>query len=401
MDIVKLIIIFAVIIFVMRSNKPVAFSLIVGGLATILLYGLGINDIFISLREGILGRSTINLVLAFYSITFLQRMLEKRNHLMIAEEALTNIFNSRRINAMIAPFVIGLLPSPGAVLIAAPIVNNASKDALDQEEKTFVTTFYRHIPEAFLPTFPAILLAINLSGVEIAPFILGMLPMIVALFYLGYFFYIKKIPKVEHKIENINRNHEIGKLIKSLWSIVLTIIIILAFDTPVHISALIVIVLSIFINKFRFDEIIPMFKTAFETQLIITTVIIMIFKELLVNAGVIEELPNYFNHLPVSPYIIYGLIFFFGTLLIGSQAIVAVVLPLAFATIPNAGLPLLVFLMSISYIAMQVTPTHICIPIVLEEYKTSYPALINKTMPVLLSFLIILSIYSFILYLFI
>ncbi|WP_206811596.1 hypothetical protein [Paradesulfitobacterium ferrireducens] len=38
---------------------------------------------------------------------------------------MSGLFNSRRVNAMVAPFVIGLLPSAGAVLIAAPIVNNA------------------------------------------------------------------------------------------------------------------------------------------------------------------------------------------------------------------------------------------------------------------------------------
>jgi|SRR5690625_2691982 len=142
-----------------------------------------------------------------------------------------------------------------------------------------------------------------------------------------------------------------------------------------------------------------MFKTAFESKLIITTILIMIFKELLVHAGVIEELPNYFSQLPISPYIVYGLIFFFGTILIGSQGMVAVALPLAFATIPNAGLPLLVFLMGVAYITMQVSPTHICLPIVVEEYGTTFSALVQKTMPVLLSFLVILSAYSYLLYL--
>lgn len=399
MDIVKLVAIFVVIIIVMRLNKPISIAISISALATILLYKMGLMDIFNSIKEGIFGLDTINLVLALYTITFLQRMLEERNHLLLAEESLTNIFNSRRINAMLAPFVIGLLPSPGAVFIVAPIVNNAAGDSLDTEEKTFVSSYFRHIPEAFLPTFPAILLAINLSGVEMTSFILGMLPLIIALFYLGYIFYIKKIPKTKRKLENINRTTEVKNLVKSLWSIVLTIAIILIFGAPVHISAVLVIILSIFVNKFSFEEIKPMFKTAFESKLIITTILIMIFKELLVHAGVIEELPSYFSQLSISPYIVYGLIFFFGTILIGSQGMVAVALPLAFATIPNAGLPLLVFLMGIAYIAMQISPTHICLPIVVEEYGTTFSALVQKTMPVLLSFLVILSAYSYLLYL--
>src|SRR5699024_4348563 len=338
-------------------------------------------------------------VLAFYTITFLQRMLEKRGHLLLAERSLTNIFNSRRINVMIAPFVIGLLPSPGAVLIAAPIVDNASGEYLDKEEKTFVTSFFRHISEAFLPTYASILLAINLSGVGMTPFVIGMLPMVFALFYLGYIFYVRKIPKAEKQLEGVNRSVEIKLLIKSLWTIVLTIVIILAFGIPVHISAVLVIILSIIINKFSFKEIKPMFKTAFETKLIITTVLIMIFKELLVNAGVIEQLLIYFSKLPISPYIIFGLIFFFGTLLIGSQGMIALALPLSFATIANGGLGLLILLMSATYIAMQISPTHICLAIITEEYGTTFSSLVRKTVPILILFTIIFSAYSYLLYL--
>lgn len=400
MDIIKLIIIFTVIIIVMRLNKPIHVSVSVGALATILLYKIDFIDILNSIKIGTFGASTISLILAFYSITFLQRMLEKRGHLLLAEKSLTNIFNSRRINVMVAPFVIGLLPSPGAVLIAAPIVDNASEKYLDKEEKTFVTSFFRHISEALLPTYASILLAINLSGVDMTSFVIGMLPMVFALFYLGYIFYVRKIPRAEKQLIEINRSEEVKRLIKSLWTIILTIIIILAFGIPVHISTILVIILSMFINKFSFKEIKPMFKTAFETKLIITTVLIMIFKELLVNAGVIEQLPSYFSNLPISPYIIFGLLFFFGTLLIGSQGMIALALPLAFATIPNGGLALLILLMSANYIAMQISPTHICLAIVTEEFGTTFSSLIRKTMPILILFTIIFSVYSYMLYLF-
>src|SRR5690625_7826687 len=74
MDIVKLIIIFVVIVIVMRLNKPIHISVSVGALATILLYRIELIDIFNLIKIGTLGESTISLVLAFYTITFLQRM---------------------------------------------------------------------------------------------------------------------------------------------------------------------------------------------------------------------------------------------------------------------------------------------------------------------------------------
>ncbi len=398
MDIIKLVAVFAIIVVVMRMNKPLYISVTVGSIATALLYGIGFSDLIQALRIGIIGGDTIMLVLAFYSITFLQRMLEKRGHLIQAEKSLTNIFNSRRINAMIAPFIIGLLPSAGAVLIASPIVDTAAGNDLTQEEKTFVTSFYRHISEAFLPTYASIILAVNLSGLEMTSFILGMLPMIGILFFLGYIFYVRKIPKVEERLEGIIKTHEIKRLFEALWTIMLSITIILVFGTPVHLSVIPVIILSYFINKFRYKEIRSMFYTAFETKLILTTVVIMVFKELLTATGVIESLPDYFSAMAVPPVVIFGLIFFFGTLVAGSKAMIALALPIAFATIPGGGISLLVFLMSINYIAMQISPTHICLAIITEEHGTSFISLVRKTMPVLVSFVLIASAYSYLLY---
>ncbi|WP_422487145.1 DUF401 family protein [Gudongella sp. DL1XJH-153] len=398
MDIIKLIAVFAVIVVVMRMNKPLYISVTVGSISTVLLYGISFSDLIQALRIGIIGGDTIMLVLAFYSITFLQRMLEKRGHLIQAEKALTNIFNSRRINAMIAPFIIGLLPSAGAVLIASPIVDTAAGSDLTQEEKTFVTSFYRHISEAFLPTYASIILAVNLSGLEMTSFILGMLPMIVVLFLLGYIFYVRKIPKVEESLEGIIKTHEIKRLFEALWTIMLSITIILVLGTPVHLSVIPVIILSYFINRFRYKEVRSMFYTAFETKLILTTVVIMVFKELLTATGVIERLPDYFSAMAVPPVVIFGLIFFFGTLVAGSKAMIALALPIAFATIPGGGISLLVFLMSINYIAMQISPTHICLAIITEEHGTSFISLVKKTMPVLVSFVVIASAYSYLLY---
>ena len=399
MDLVKLLIIFSIIVIVMRLNKPLYFSITAGSIVTIFIYKIGIGNLFPTVLMGIFGQATIDLILAFYSITFLQRMLEKRGHLMLAEDSLTKLFNSRRVNAMIAPFIIGLLPSPGAVLIASPIVDNASGDYLSKEEKTFVTSYFRHISEAFLTTYASILLAINLSGVDMTGFVVGMLPMIVILFLLGYFKYVRKIPKNEETIENLNKKDDLKNLVKSLWTIALTIVIILILKIPVYFSVAPVIILSFFINKFTFKEIKPMFITAFESKLIITTISIMIFKELLTFTGVIARLPSYFDALSISPFIIFGMIFFFGTLIAGSQAMIALAIPLAFATIPDGGLTLLIFLMCMTYIAMQISPTHICLGIITEEHGTSFISLVEKTMPIVIAFIVISSAYTYLLYL--
>lgn len=398
MDIVKLIVIFTGIVFFIKLKKPLYISILIGAIISIILYRIPVITSFQLAFKSCISRDTISLVLAFYTITYVQRMMEKRGHLLLAEKSLDNIFNSRRINAMIAPFVIGLLPSAGAVLIAAPIVQNASGDYLTREEQTFVTSYYRHISEAFLPTYSSILLALDLSGVDMTKFVVGMLPMVAVLFILGYVFYVRKIPKSTGISQSKDKKDDVMNLIISLWPIAVTITIILTLKIPVYMAVIPVIIVSAILNKFSIDELIPMVKTAFETKLIVSTIMIMIFKELLTFTGVIGRLPEYFEKLPIHPAIIFSLIFVIGTLVAGSQAIIALALPLAFATIPNGGLALMILLMCMTYIAMQVSPTHICLAIVTEAFDISFIELVKKTFPILVIFTAITAVYSYLLF---
>lgn len=399
MDIVKLIIIFFSMVIVMRFNKPLYISIGAGIIATGILYLIDPSKMLSLFSKGIFSKDTLSLVLAFYSITFLQRMLEKRDHIILAEQSLSNLFNSRRINAMIAPFIIGLLPSVGSVLIACPIVNNACGDYLNTEEKTFVTSYYRHISEAFLPTYGAILLALRLTGVDMTAFVLAMIPMVIILFILGFIFYVRKIPKVIGLDMAIDKISDVKNLFISLWSLGLSIALILIFKVQVHLAVIPVIILSFFANRFTINEIKPMFRSAIELKLILTTVTIMIFKEFIFYSGVIERLPSYFSALPIPPVIIFALIFFFGPLIAGSQTIIALGLPLAYASIPNGGLALLILLMNILYISMQISPTHICLGVVVENYGISFIKLVKKSIPVLICYIIISFAYSYLLFL--
>lgn len=399
MDILKLLVIFVCIIIVIKLNKTLYISIAAGVAATIILFGINPLTALRLIVIGAFRKDTIYLVLAFYTITFLQRMLEKRGHILMAERALNGLFNSRRVNAMVAPAIIGLLPSAGAVLIAAPIVDNAGGDDISKEEKTFITSYFRHIPESFLPTYSSVLLALNLSGADMTAFVVGMLPMVVIQFYLGYFFYVRKIPQNIGVPESRDRMKEIKKLFVSLWSIALSIAIILILKISVHLAVIPVIILSFILNKFSYEEIKPIFVSAFETKLIITTVVTMIFREILTYTGVIERLPDYFSVLPVSSVVIFALIFFFGTLIAGSQAIIALGMPMAYAAIPDGGAVLLILLMCMLYISMQVSPTHICLGIITEHNGTSFIDLVMKTMPVLITFILISSVYCYLLFL--
>ncbi len=250
-----------------------------------------------ALVRGAVRWDTIQLLLVLYLITFLQRMLEKRGCLTSAKDALDGLFNSRRVDASAAPALLGMLPAVGTVLICGDIVRQSTDGFLKTEEQACVTSYYRHVSELFFPTYTSILIAVDLSAgkVSVGGFTLAMLPMLAVLMAIGWLFYLRRIPKDAGFFAGRPKAFYWKLLLRSLWTIIFTVILIVAFGVPVHIAVLACIVCNLFVGRFGWKELRPFFASAFEARLMISTLLIMMFKEVLAAAGVISALPAFFH----------------------------------------------------------------------------------------------------------
>ena len=150
MDILKLVLVFCVIIGVMWMKKPMWMAVIAASVATIFLYGLSPDVAVHGIIKGATARATVETLVVFYSITFLQRMMEKRKNLSNAQVAMNGLFNNNRVNASIVPFLLGMLPAASTVLICGPIVRESVKDSdLSVPEQACITSYFRHIFRSF------------------------------------------------------------------------------------------------------------------------------------------------------------------------------------------------------------------------------------------------------------
>lgn len=389
-DVLKLAVVFLIIIIFMWLKKPISAAVLAAGIGTVLLYGLSPGEAAAAAAKGAFERTTAETLLVFYSITYLQRMMEKRKNLSGAHQALNGLFNNNRINASLAPFLLGMLPAAGTVLICGPIVRESVKDSLSVEEAACVTSYYRHISESFLPTYTSIFIAIAMTGgrVSAPAFILAMLPMVAALMFTGWLVYLRKVPKDTGMAPDQPRGYYWRLLAKSVWPIALTIALILILGLPVELAVLGSILVNVKVNRFGVRECLPFFKTAFEARLLLNTWLVMIFKEILTAAGVIAALPGFFSGLPIPAFLIFSLIFLFGTIVAGTQAMIVLCMPMAMATVAagHTGLALFVLLMCITYVSMQISPVHICLLLCAEDYGISLGALVKKTLPLVAVF---------------
>lgn len=383
MTLLKLAVVFLTIIIVMWLKKPLSAAVCAAILAVWLLYWLPPLTVGKALLKGVFNYDTIQLLLVLYLITFLMRMLEKRGCLISAKEALDGLFNNRRIDASVAPTLLGMLPAVGTVLICGDIVRQSTDGYLTVEEQAGITSYYRHVSELFFPTYTGILIAIDLTKgkVTVGGFTLVMLPMMAALMGIGWLIYLRKLPKDAGFSSVMPKRDYWNRLFKALWTIALTVVLIVACGVPVYVAVLVSILLSALINRFRWYELKPFFASAVEPRLLLSTLLIMMFKEVLAATGVIRALPGFFTALPVPTFLVFALIFFFGSIVSGSQAIIVLCMEMAMATVTHGGLALFVLLMCMTYAAMQISPIHVCLAVCAEDYNISLGSLIRKVLP--------------------
>ena len=391
MDLVKLAAIFLVIILLINFKIPLSGAVAVGAVLGAFLYQLGFMHSLELTFWGVFNPDTLSVIFITYLITFLQRMMEQRGDLILAQKSLSGIFNSRRVNASVAPIFIGLLPSPAAAFIAGDMVKSSCGDYLDKDELAFVTSYFRHIPESCLPTYASIILAVNLSGVALGSFLISMILPVILLIVLGYVFYLRKVPKETGLPPAESKAREWKCLFQSLWPIALAIVLVIAIQNfPVWLAVIISIVLYFFLGKFQIRSVLPYFVSAFEVRIVLNTCVVMVFKEILTASGVIDELPATLAKLPIPMFMVFALLFLIGTIVGGSTAIITLCTAPAFAALPDGGVALLMLLMCYSYAAMQVSPTHICLTLIAEYFHSDFGVMVKKTIPVILIFLVLI-----------
>lgn len=372
--------IFLVIIILLAFRRPLYQAIFAGLIATILLYQISLPEILAHTATVFTHWSSLSVILSLYLITYLQRMLEARQQIKLAQNDLDGIFHNRRINATIAPIFIGLVPSAAAMILSSDIIKDASDDYLDTKEQAFLSAWLRHVPESVLPTYSSVLLMASLSGVSIPSFMLGMIIPTIALVLLGYFPYLTKLPRDPGTPASTNRLKDVLHLIGHLWTLFLIIVLILAFDLSVVPAVLIVIVLAAFVYRFEAKELLQMLRSAFEPKLLLNTILVLMLKEFIAGTNVLQSLPQVLSVLPIPMYLIFALLFFFGAIISGSSGIIAMGTPMAFAAL-DGGMPLMVLLMCMCHAAMQFSPTHVCLSIAADYYHISLGELIRKTFP--------------------
>lgn len=166
-------------------------------------------------------------------------------------------------------------------------------------------------------------------------------------------------------------------LLRSLWSLLLAIAVIIVFSLPTWAVVAVVAAVNALVEKFSVQEVRDAVVKGFDLKSLLGITMTYVFKDLLILGGVIDVLPTYFEHLPIPAFLVLVILYAFGTL-------AAAFIPLAYTMIPDGGAFLLALLMNVSFASSQLSPTHICTAIISDYFGVTFFATVKKLLPLFL-----------------
>jgi integral membrane protein (TIGR00529 family) len=183
---------FALMLLGIRVKLGLGLSILAGGVAMGFLFDLGPMPLLRVGAVALTKEKFLFLAAIVGLILILSDALERSGQSRRLMDALSGYLTSPRLRLVFFPALIGLLPMPGGAVFSAPMVKAVSeKMSLRNEDRTVINYWFRHVWELAWPLYPGIILTVALADVPIVSFISRTWPGVIAMFALGWFFYLR------------------------------------------------------------------------------------------------------------------------------------------------------------------------------------------------------------------
>lgn len=386
MNSVFLVVIAAMILIVvlLRFKVLIGPAILSGGLLIWLFEARSFEKLWVAFTETLTMQRTWDLLLCLYFVMCLEVELRKSGSLHGMVVTLRNIFSSNKVTLAFMPAFLGLLPSLGGARFSAPIVQEASEGiAVDDEQKSAINLWFRHIFEFSNPLMPGVILACGIANVSIGDLIDQVGWVTILCFVLGWIFLIVPLKITDpEKATNTQHDRTIDwkSLILAFGPIVTSFLLIVAFDVQAALAMGLVVVafIPLYFWFKRPISVKSVFTESLDKKLFFNVVCILYFIQLLTVIGTLDEIVNVFNNSALPQAVIIAcLSFIFGVMTGMGQGYIAIVMPIVALMAPG-NIVLVGIAMVYGMAGQMVTPTHLCILVTVEYFKSRLWKTIGK-----------------------
>jgi integral membrane protein (TIGR00529 family) len=375
----KIALVFAGIIVLLSRRLNLGLVLLLACVAVGLLFAHPLQHVALDMLLATKDPLTLRLALIVVLIMILSELLRQTAGLKGTIAAL--------------PALVGLLPMVGGAMFSAPMVDEVG-DRLNASggHRTFVNYWFRHIWEPVFPLYPSMLLAAELLHKTNLQLAAVSWPLTAAAATGGLLFGLLKLPRrgVDVPSATTSRAQNMRTLAKSIWPIILVVILPLVLRINERVDLIISLVLTITlmmaIKRVPPGNLGIILRRHIPWNTVIVIFSALMFREVLEQSGAVDAVSGGLAELNLPVWLVAFVIPFIASLLTGLVAAgysvgFPVVLPLIVASgevVPSAWA---VWLMAGGFIGVMCSPMHLCLALTRVYFKTDWVSVYRFILP--------------------
>ncbi len=303
--------------------------------------------------------------------------------------AMHGLLRSRRVALAAIPLLMGMLPTPGGIMLSAPMVREAGdKMGVERSRVAAINFLFRHQWEPVWPLFPAVPLIVQMMGVPAAGVvghhavlsITGILSGTVFLLLFG-------IPP--RRAERLEPQADVGSHMKdfmhALWPILFTAVLYVGLNVPPAVGIFLAIVGLLLLHRVRLRRWAGIFRAAREPDVMLLLFGALWFKLILESSGAIGSVVAFFQQIHMPPLLLLFMLPFIVCFSTGVTApTVAITYPFLMPFIsagehPSLALETLAFAGIV--FGLAVSPIHLCLALSASYFDTPLTRIIWRVLP--------------------
>jgi hypothetical protein len=291
--------------------------------------------------------------------------------------ALENIFKSRRLALTVIPMMMGLLPTPGGIMLSAPMVRDLGDHiGVDRSRLAAINFLFRHQWETVWPLFPSVPLIQGMFGISAFALISHNLAITLAGTISGVIFLLLgSMPPKDATTRPPRRlAHDVRDFTHALWPIALVMALYMILELPPAIGLLVAIVLFLLFHRLPIRSWWPIFKSGLELDFALLIFGALLFKLNLETGQAIDSVVQFLNAVNMPRYAVIFLLPFIVAFLTGvTMPTVAITFPFLAAYI-GSGQHAKIALETLAFAGLMcgllLTPVHLCLALSASYFET-------------------------------
>jgi integral membrane protein (TIGR00529 family) len=303
--------------------------------------------------------------------------------------SLQSLFRSRRAALATIPLLMGMLPTPGGIMLSAPMVREAGdRIGVERSRLAAINFFFRHQWEPIWPLFPAVPLIQTMLGVSAgrlvaAHLVLSLVGMVTGVLFL----LLVGIPprRADHAAGQAGLASHVKDFIHAFWPIAFTAALYVGLGVPPAAGMFLAIVGLLLLHGVAFRRWGGIFRAAREPDTVLLLFGALWFKLNLEAGGAIGSVVGLFDQMHMPPLLVlFALPFLVGYSTGVTTPTVAITYPFLMPFIRNGdavslGIETLAF--AGVMFGLAVSPIHLCLALSASYFDTPLLRIILRVLP--------------------